>query len=373
MKIIGIGLVAFLLFLLQRKVYQTYWDKNLNVKVFFAQSAITEGEKGEVVEIIENRKRLPLNLLKVKFQTSRYLEFADNPDAKNMDQYYRNDLFQIGGGERITRRLAFVGAKRGYYHIQNIDLVGSDLLLSVEMSRSMTTTSYLYVYPRCFGGKEFMHSLQKLNGEVLAKRHLLEDPFEYRGIREYQPYDDIRSVNWKATARTGALMVNQKNYTAMQTVRIFLNLEDSGIRKRPQAVEASMQIAMGISSYFLSQGIKVACYSNGKDVLTGEAVNVAGGAGAGQLDTVSKALARIGTEQPTLPFSELYEEMLLQDAGNTITMFVAPNGYDDFLSVLNKCDNAGMDYIWFYPHTFAKPEVPEALRKRVQFLQVERS
>ena len=37
----------------------------------------------------------------------------------------------------------------------------------------------------------------------------MEDPFEYRGIREYQPYDDMRSVNWKATAKTGDLKVNQ--------------------------------------------------------------------------------------------------------------------------------------------------------------------
>lgn len=373
MKIIGIGIIAFLLFWLQRKVYEKYWDKNLNVKVFFAQSVITEGESGEVVEIIENRKRLPLNLLKVKFQTSRYLEFADNPDAKHMDQYYRNDLFQIGGGERITRRLTFTGAKRGYYHIRNIDLVGADLLLSTEMSKNMTTGSYLYVYPRRFGDEEFMYSLQKLNGEVLTKRHLLEDPFEYRGIREYQPYDDIRSVNWKATARTGALMVNQRNYTAMQTVRVYLNLEDSGIRKRPEAVEASMQIAMGISAYFLSQGIKVACYGNGKDILTGEPTKIAGGAGAGQLDTISKALARIDAEQPTWSFGELYEEMLMQEAGSTVTIFVAPNGYDDFLSLLRKCDDSGMDYIWFYPYTYTEPEVPETMRKRVQFLEVERS
>lgn len=371
MKIIGIGLIAFLLFLLQRKIYEKFWDKNLKVNVSFAQSDMVEGETGEVIEIIENRKRLPLSLLKVKFQTSRYLEFADNPDAKHMDQYYRHDLFQIGGGERITRRLKFIGAKRGYYHIRNIDLVGSDLLFSTEMLKNMTTGSYLYVYPRYFRSEEFTHSLQKLSGEILVRRHLLEDPFEYRGIREYQPYDDIRSVNWKATARVGELMVNQKNYTAMQTVRIFLNIEDSGIQKKGEAVEASMQIVMGIAGSFLSQGIKVACYGNGKDILTGEAMQIAGGAGVGQLDAVSKALARIDTDKTPWSFVELYEEMLTQEKGDSITMFVSPNGYDDFLSLLEKCDSAGMEYVWFYPHGRVKPEVPEWVEKNVQFLFVE--
>ncbi len=373
MKAIGIGIIAFMLFWLQRKIYEKYWDKKLKVTVSFAQQGITQGQVGEVVEIIENRKRLPLNLLKVKFQTSRYLEFSDNPDARNMDQYYRNDLFQIRGGERITRRLKFVGIKRGYYHIRNIDLVASDLLLSHEMSKQMATQSYLYVYPKTFEGEEFTESLQKLNGEILVKRHLMEDPFEYRGIREYQPFDDIHSVNWKATARTAVLKVNQKNHTAMQIVRIFLNIEDTGILKRGDAVEASMQIAMGIASYFLAQGIKVACYGNGRDIISGEAVNISGGAGAGQLDAIRKALARIDTDQPVRSFAKLHEERLLKDTGNTVTMFVSPNGYDDFLELLGKCESAGMDYVWFYPYTGVRPKVPEGFKKHVRFLEFERS
>ena len=373
MKVIGIGLIAFLLFLIQRKVYEKLWDKNLKASVSFAQSGISEGEEGQILEIIENRKYLPLNMLKVKFQTSRNLEFADDPGSKTTDQYYRNDIFQIGGGEKITRKLTFVGKKRGYYHIKNIDLVGSDLFLSTEMVKSMGTTCYLYVYPKFFDSSEFRISLQKLNGEVLVKRHLLEDPFEYRGIREYQPFDDIRSVNWKATARTGALKVNQKNYTAMQTIRIFLNVEDNGILKKETEVEASMQIVMGLAAFFLSQGIKVACYANGRDIMTGEPVRIAGGAGAGQQDVIGKALARINTDVEPWHFTELFEERVTEDANGTITMFVSPYGYSDFLGLLEMCEAEGVEYTWFYPYyTAAEPEVPEKLKKHVQYVRLRR-
>ncbi len=373
MKIIGIGVIAFLLFLLQRKIYAKYWDKNLKATVSFAQSGISEGETGEVVEIVENRKYLPLNMLKVKFQTSRNLEFADDPGSKTTDQYYRNDIFQIGGGEKITRKLNFVGKKRGYYHIKNIDLVCSDLFLTTEMVKSMSTACYLYVYPKLFVSREFRMSLQKLNGEVLVKRHLLEDPFEYRGIREYQPFDDIRSVNWKATARTGDLKVNQKNYTAMQTIRIFLNVEDNGILKKEEEVEASMQIVMGLAAFFLAQGIKVACYANGKDIMTGESVNIAGGAGAGQQDVIGKALARIDTETEPWHFAEIFGERIIEDAKGTITMFVSPNGYSDFLALLERCEREGVEYTWFYPYyTVTEPEVPENLKKHVQLVRLKR-
>ena len=373
MKIIGIGLIAFLLFLLQRKVYEKLWDKNLRVSISFAQTGIREGEEGQIVEIVENRKHLPLNMLKVKFQTNRNLEFADDPGSKTTDQYYRNDIFQIGGGEKITRKLTFVGKKRGYYHIKNIDLVGSDLFLSTEMVKSMGTTCYLYVYPKIFNSREFWVSLQKLNGEVLVKRHLLEDPFEYRGIREYQPFDDIRSVNWKATAKTGDLMVNQKNFTAMQTIRIFLNVEDNGVLKKEMEVEASMQIVMGLAAFFLSQGIKVACYANGRDIMTGESVHIDGGAGAGQQDVIGKALARLNTGVQPWNFTNIFEEKILHDAQGTITLFVSPNGYSDFLELLERCEKDTVEYIWFYPYnTAAEPEVPDSIRKHVQFVRLKR-
>lgn len=371
MKIIGIGIIALLLFMLQRKIYERYWNKDLNATVFFAQSGIAEGDKGEVIEIVENRKYLPLSMLKVKFQTSRFLEFPDDTGSKTTDQYYRNEIFQIGGGERITRRLSFVGKRRGYYQISDVDMVGTDLFLTNEMMQSLPSESFLYVYPRTYDSREFRQSLQRLNGEVLVKRHLLEDPFEYRGIREYQPFDDIRSVNWKATARTGALKVNQKNYTALQTIRIFMNLEDTGILKKEEAVEASMQIVMGLAAFFLSQGIKVACYANGKDVLTETSVNIAGGAGAGQQDVIGKALARIDTQKGTWSFCELFEETILHDSQGTITMFVSPNGYADYMGLLEKCESEGIDYTWFYPYAeLQEPEVPESIRKNVQFLHV---
>lgn len=235
----------------------------------------------------------------------------------------------------------------------------------------MSTNCFLYVYPRPFYSNALKLSLQNLNGEILVKRHLLEDPFEYRGIREYQAFDDIRSVNWKATAKTGELKVNQKNYTAMETIRIFLNVEDSGVRKKPREVEAAFRIVMGLASSFLSQGRKVACYTNGKDILTGKVVAVEGGAGQGQLESIAKALARTDTTKTPFSFCDLWEERILDQTENLLTLFVSPNGYPDFTGLLMRCKEKGVDYTWFYPcEAFDKPEIPAELARNVQFLHL---
>lgn len=371
MKIIGIGFVAFLLFTLQCIIYRKLWDKDLKVSVFFKQKGIAEGETGEIIEIIENRKRLPLVMLKVKFQTSRLLQFADDPSSKSTDQFYRYDLFQIGGRQKITRRLLFIGKKRGYYNIKNVDLIGSDIFLSSEYVKSMPTASYLYVYPRMFQSREFMNSLQKLNGDIIVKRHMLEDPFEYRGIRDYQPFDDIRSVNWKATARTGEMKVNQRNYTAMQTIRIFLNVEDDGVLKREEETEAALQIVMGLTVFFLSQGIKVSCYSNAKDIITGEAVSIEGGAGGGQKDVIGKALARVDLVKAPWSFCELFDKMVFTETSGITNIFVSANSFDDYIDLLKRCNEQGIGYTWYYPYCYGEePEVDAEVKEHVRYINI---
>lgn len=372
MKIIVIGLLAYLLLLAQQKLYKILWRRRLNIRLEFTRNNLFEGEKGELSEIIENGKRLPLPILKVKFQTSRNLEFTDTQGSKVTDQYYRNDVFQVGGRERITRKLEFTATKRGYYRINNIDLVAADLFLSTEMVESRNTIEqYFYVYPAPFVSEEFRQSLQQLNGEILTKRHWMEDPFEYRGIREYQPYDDMRSINWKATAKTGELKVNQKNYTSLQTIRIFFNIEDRGILKKEEAVEATFRITAGLAAFFLNQGIRVACYGNGRDIICKEPVQIEASSGAGQMQQIYRALARVDTETEAADFAQYFEHRLLKEYSGTMTILVSPNAYDNFTELITRYYDQGQEFVWFYP-TLEKegPECPIEWNKHIKVLHL---
>ncbi len=51
-KLLGVGLLFFLLFLLQKKIYRSLWNKNLTVDISFAREHIFEGEESELKEII---------------------------------------------------------------------------------------------------------------------------------------------------------------------------------------------------------------------------------------------------------------------------------------------------------------------------------
>lgn len=371
MKIIGIGILAFFLYYLQQQIYRRRWSKSLYVTLQFQKASIFEEEESRLYEVIENRKKLPLPMLKVKFQTSRNLEFADIQGSRVTDFFYRNDVFEVGGGEKITRTLQFVGRRRGYYKINGIDLVGADLFLSCELLESRETSQYLYVYPKPFHSREFMLSLRQLNGEVLTKRHLLEDPFEYRGIREYQPYDDIRAINWKATARMEDLMVNERNYTALKSIRIFLNTEDAGILKKEEAVEAAIRIAAGAAEYFLKQGMAVECCCNGRDVLDGTYMQVSSSAGYAQMERINQKLSRIDTGEETYSFEECFRDKLYKEGAGSMTVFVAPNAYEEFVRIVTEYDAQGNDFVWFYPVLEKdSPVLPSNLIKNIRVIPV---
>lgn len=353
MIVIWVLLGAVFLGYLQEKLYARYWDKNLSVSLHFQEESVTEGESCVLCEQVENEKLLPVPALKVKFQVSRYLQYEQEDGASSVtDQYYRNDVLSIRPYMRHVRKLTFSCKKRGFYRINGLDMVAGNLLLSKELPKSLSSDAQLYVYPKAFRGAEFEQALQKLNGEILSRRHVLEDPFEYRGIREYGPYDTMRDINWKATARTGELKVNMKNYTSLKAVRIFVNLEDGAILRRMELLEDSISMAAGMAELFLKQGIRTALYTNGPDVLTGEQVCLEAASGIGHMESINRGLARIELSQSAPSFVKGLEDAVLERkdrTGSVFSIFLSADAQDDFQKLLCKCLERDMDFVWICP------------------------
>lgn len=368
------GVAAFLL--LERWVYQKFWEKDLQVTLRFENPAIYEREQGILEEVVENHKRLPLPVLKIKFQCSKYLRFDRGINSTVTDFYYRNDVFTAMPMKRITRRLTFTGAKRGYYGIRGIDLLSTDLFYLKNLRAERQGETYLYVLPRPFSGGDFDMVLQKISGETLARRALLEDPFENRGIRPYQPYDAMRTINWKATARTGMLQVNQKNYTALKGVRIFLNLDDHAILRQEELLEYAIRMAAMLAQQMLGLGIRVSLFANAPDTITGNYLEIPAGAGAGQLDTIRKGLARIDLEKPAYDYSEFMLPKMLDNPGETCTAVISPNHYKDFQESLVRYQKQDPDFFWLCPVYRSmdsdKQEVLDPLKKCYQPVVCER-
>ena len=375
MSLIGIILGAFLLFYLQDRLYCRFWDKNLSVSLEFSRKAAVEGEECELCERVENRKLLPLPALKVKFQVSRELQFEDEEGVSSVtDQYYRNDVLSVRPFMRHVRRLRFRCKKRGYYWINGLDVVAGTLFLSGELPRSLESETRLYVYPRLWRSPEFSRLLQRLNGEILSRRHMLEDPFEFRGIREYSPWDTMRDINWKATARTGDLKVNMKNYTAQKAVRFFVKLEDGAVMRHEELLEASIRMAAGAAADFLAQGIRTSVYTNGPDIVTGELVGMEAASASWHMETINRGLARIDLSKRAPSFVRSLKEAALgqnEAAGTLFTVFISSDAQEDFQELLEECVRQGTDFCWICPiMEHGEEKIRKALEPYAQKIRV---
>ena len=120
MVIILAALLGGGFFLAQRMLYARWWSREVYVFLRFGKEMVRAGETTCLWEVVENRKRLPLSSLKVKFQCSRHLVFSDRENGMVTDRYYRNDLFSIMPYQRITRTHQLTCPQRGYYAIEEI-------------------------------------------------------------------------------------------------------------------------------------------------------------------------------------------------------------------------------------------------------------
>lgn len=347
MVILWIILLMGALYVLQAFLYEKYWKKGVLTEVHFKQHAMFEGEKGILEEIVENGKALPIVALKVKFQTSRNLHFLDATNTVVTDNYYRNDVISVMPYRKLVRELRFVGEKRGYYVIDHMTLVGTDLFMQRQMVSENECSTDLYVYPKPYGKQKFQLTLKKLNGEILSKRHMLEDPFEFRGIREYEPYDDVRHIHWKATAKTGELKVIQRNYTSTKNIRIFLYLKHNTMIIRDEILEDSIRILASVTENYLALGSCLDVFCNCKDIISEQIFSMEKLQNIGYMENFYKALARLDIKK-LHNFEEKLEEKMFQDK-ETTTILISPYGNADLQEKLCKYIQYNDNFYFIYP------------------------
>ena len=308
MVLIIIVLSVLLLYSLERLLYKKLWDKGLDIRIRFLTHAAHEGGSGVLEERLENRNFLPLPFLHAKFESGSGLNFHETENISTSDMNYKNDIFSVLFYQRVTRRLDFEAAKRGYYRISSADLVAEDLFYSVHMVRSFPQETEFYVYPKLVDTSVFDQPLRKLIGEMAVHSFLMPDPFEFRGIREYTISDPMNTINWKASARTGTMMVNQYNSTTTRRIVIFLNLEDETVIHHGPLHEESMRIAASLADRLLAEGYPVTIITNGRDVETQEALGRIEAQGRTQAEEIFRLLSRISFKKQPADFSSLVLE-----------------------------------------------------------------
>lgn len=257
--VLAVGLVTALWNLF----YRHYWAKNITVRLRFDTDALYAGEEAKLYEVIENRGTMPIPVLEVGFHTRKELDFAGEDNTNVSDYIYKRDIFAVLGKQKITRKIPLKCRRRGYYEIKEAELTTHSLLYKKSLSTALHSDAAIYVYPKMTNVSDIMPLCERMLGTLQCAKRLYEDPFAFRTIRDYTIDDPMKTINWKASAKTGTLMVNTFDSALSQKAMLFLDVADIGILKYQDLVEESISIAATLMRRLLRQGIEVGFCFNG--------------------------------------------------------------------------------------------------------------
>lgn len=312
-----IGIIV--LYIGWRKYYQKHWRHSFDAKVRFSQDYVYAGEQTKLYEVIENRKKLPVPVLEVLFSARKELVFKDTENTNVSDYIYKRDIFSALGYQKITRQIDVLCTKRGYYTIDEIELKSYSMLYDKRYGIRIPNETSLYVYPARADISDVMMICEKMLGTLQCAKHLYEDPFAFRSIREYTLTDPMKTINWKASAKTGNLMVNTFDSALSEKVMIYLDIEDSGILKQDELVEDSISVAATLVRKLIAQGIEVGLYMNARQ--EDGFLRLEPDSGRVQTERVEKALALYAPEQGYVPF----EKCLVQPPKDAVLILISKN------------------------------------------------
>lgn len=129
-------------------------------------------------------------------------------------QFQKRDflhLLKIPARSTGTFNYSLRPAERGEYFFGNLNVFTSTPLKLVKRRKKFQKEQMVKVYPSFIQMKQydFMAIDRKIAQPGMKKIRKIGHTMEFEQIKDYVPGDDIRSINWKATAKQGDLMVNQ--------------------------------------------------------------------------------------------------------------------------------------------------------------------
>ena len=193
MEFVAIIFMVIVLLTAQFLLFAKNSFRHFEYTCFFTKDEVMEGDEVGLVEIVSNRKWLPLPWLKSELSTSRWLEYA-------------------GSQSEVVGEIRYVPSFFALTRYQ-------------QVSPTSKVNARLTVLPRPLENNELICLPRYLNGDTVVRRQLLDDPFFVAGAREYTGLEPMNRIHWNATAREGKLMVFENQYTSRNNLSVLLNVQ----------------------------------------------------------------------------------------------------------------------------------------------------
>ncbi|MGL2966997.1 DUF58 domain-containing protein [Flavobacterium sp. XGLA_31] len=160
--------------------------------------------------------------------------------------------------------------ERGEYSFGNLNIyVSSPLQLVSKRYRfdnnQMVPTYPSYIQLRKYDLIAFSHNLFQYGVKKIRR---IGHTMEFEQIKEYVPGDDIRTLNWKATAKKNSLMVNQ--FQDEKSQNIYMAIDKGRTMKMPfngmSLLDYAINASLVLSNVILKKQDKAGMFSFSKKI-----------------------------------------------------------------------------------------------------------
>lgn len=139
------------------------------------------------------------------------------------DQVMRFVLPRLGRGASAERSFPLPTDRRGVFTVDPFETTRQDPFGLVRRSRRFAGTDELWVYPRILPFRSLPAGYSR-PAEGPTSDMAPQGSLTFHRLREYVVGDDLRLVHWKATARTGQLMVRHMVDTSQPYSVVLVDL-----------------------------------------------------------------------------------------------------------------------------------------------------
>lgn len=162
--------------------------------------------------------------------------------------------------------------ERGEYYFGNLNIYASTPLRIVKRRFLYLKNQMVPVYPSIIQMQkyDFLAISNKLSEFGMKKIRRIGHTQEFEQIKEYVTGDDFRTINWKATAKSNQLMVNQ--YQDEKSQPIYSVIDTGRVMKMPfnglKLLDYAINSTLAFSNVALKKNDKTGMISFSKNIET---------------------------------------------------------------------------------------------------------
>jgi uncharacterized protein (DUF58 family) len=233
------------------------WLPSFSIRVVPTKRKTTKRWRWEAYTLGVPRNRPPESQW-IRLPDRRLRRVSEEPEKPILQQSVYFPFLAAGQELRADLEMSFPA--RGRYREKDFGLATRFPFAFLLKTRRIALAREVIVYPAVEPPEEFVEVLPMVTGEF--ETFVRGRGYDLYRIREYMPEDSARHVDWKATARTGALKVREFSREDERKLRIVFDNPLPGALTSA-LYERAVHLAASLGWHFYHEDVEISYVAPG--------------------------------------------------------------------------------------------------------------